>query len=188
MTNKKVLALGLLVSLGLANATLADSGHGHVKKTDAGAAPSTPKLEKQGVHSQTGMMGGDHHAMMRSMMKMHMAGMVGGGMEQTGMSMRDRDMMSMMIPRNGGQSISEAMGAKIEEFDTDKDGALTLAEFEGLHMAAQRESMVDRFQHLDSDGDGQITRSELDMAATRMNAIKENAGGMGMDGQLNDDK
>ncbi|SHF67175.1 MULTISPECIES: hypothetical protein [Litoreibacter] len=185
MTNKKALALGLLISVGLASATLADSGHGHDKKVEA--TPSVPGMKMQGGDPQMGMMGGDHQAIMRSMMQMHMAGMTGKGMEQTRMGMMDRDMMTMMMPGDGGQSMGDAMRTKIDEFDADNDGALTLAEFENLHMAALRERMVDRFQHLDSDGDGQITQGEIEAAGTRMGAMKGNANATGMGGQRNGD-
>ena len=187
MTNKKALALGLLISVGLANATLADSGHGHDKKADAEATPSAPGMKMQDDNPQIGMMGGDQQAMMHSMMQMHMAEKTGGGMEQTRMGMMDRDMMTMMMPRDGGQSMSEAMRTKIDEFDADKNGALTLSEFKNLHMAALRERMVDRFQHLDSDGDGQITQIEIEAAVARMDAMKDKAGNFGIDGQRNDD-
>ncbi|TDT72690.1 EF hand domain-containing protein [Litoreibacter halocynthiae] len=188
MADKKILALGLLITVGLANASLADIGNGHDKKDGAGSASSTPGMEMQNRGSKRGMMDGDHHAMMRSMMQMHMAGMSSGGMEHGEQGMMDRDIMSMMMTSDKGPNLGDAMKAKVEEFDTDNDGALTLSEFEALHVAALRERMVDRFQHLDSDGDGQITQKEIETAGTRMSAMTMKSGGSGMDDHHDDDK
>ncbi|MBA5775517.1 hypothetical protein H2509_00080 [Stappia sp. F7233] len=60
------------------------------------------------------------------------------------------------------------MLARLAEFDADKDGSLSLSEFEVLHAAVTRETTVDRFQHLDADGDGRITEVEMAALAKRV--------------------
>ncbi len=183
MSNKGILVLGFLISVGVTSAVLADSGHGHDTKAEADAAPG---MGMQDGGSKMGMMGGNHHAMMRAMMKMHRASMMGNGMGQMGMM--DRDMMAMMMPGVGQDGIGKEMAAKMQEFDTNDDGALTLEEFEDLHMTAMRDRMADRFQHLDADGDGQITQTEIDAAGMRMGAMKNETGGAGMEDHHGDDK
>ncbi|MEM6972523.1 MAG: hypothetical protein AAF577_06930 [Pseudomonadota bacterium] len=56
--------------------------------------------------------------------------------------------------------IDEGRRDQIEEFDTNTDGALSIAEFEALWMQAMRERMVRRFQRHDRDGDGLVTEEE----------------------------
>jgi Ca2+-binding EF-hand superfamily protein len=46
------------------------------------------------------------------------------------------------------------------EFDRDKSGALTLAEFEALWLKARRDQMVREYQRFDRDGDGLVTLAE----------------------------
>jgi len=58
------------------------------------------------------------------------------------------------------------------EFDIDKDGKLSLVEFEKLWLKARHRMMVREFQFLDSDGDGNVTILEYkgpleDMVADR---------------------
>ena len=52
--------------------------------------------------------------------------------------------------------------------DKDGNGTVSLEEFEMLHNMMMRNQMVDRFQHLDADGDGEITESEMAAQANRM--------------------
>ncbi|HCI09097.1 MAG TPA: hypothetical protein DE314_17350, partial [Sulfitobacter sp.] len=59
------------------------------------------------------------------------------------------------------------MDAKLKEFDADKDGNLNLEEFEALHKSAMQSRMVDRFQHLDANGDGQVSSGEMMAAGGR---------------------
>ncbi|MGQ0486450.1 MAG: EF-hand domain-containing protein [Hyphomicrobiales bacterium] len=46
------------------------------------------------------------------------------------------------------------------EFDGDKNGNLSLTEFQSLWLKARREEMVREFQRFDRDGDGQVTLDE----------------------------
>ncbi|NQW00772.1 MAG: EF-hand domain-containing protein [Rhodospirillales bacterium] len=51
--------------------------------------------------------------------------------------------------------------ATLDKFDTDKDGNLSLAEFERLWLERMKSRMVDSFQRLDDDGSGTITTDEF---------------------------
>jgi EF hand domain-containing protein len=46
------------------------------------------------------------------------------------------------------------------EFDSDKNGNLSLTEFQSLWLKARHEEMVREFQRFDRDGDGQVTLDE----------------------------
>jgi hypothetical protein len=60
------------------------------------------------------------------------------------------------------------------EFDTDKSGDLSIAEFQALWLKARRDMMVREFQEFDRDGDGKVTLEEykapLAMLVTRLDA------------------
>ncbi len=49
------------------------------------------------------------------------------------------------------------------EFDADKSGALSLAEFEALWLKARRDQLVREYQEFDRDGDGKVTLEEYQM-------------------------
>ena len=57
--------------------------------------------------------------------------------------------------------IDEAQMVRLARFDTDGDDLLSLKEYETLWLETAREHMVDRFQKLDADGDGLVTRAEF---------------------------
>jgi EF hand len=69
------------------------------------------------------------------------------------------------------------------EFDKDKTGDLTLAEFETLWLKARRETMVREFQEFDRDGDGKLT---LDEYKAPLNAMVSRLDSNG-DGLVNKD-
>jgi hypothetical protein len=106
------------------------------------------------------------------------AGMMGGG--QMGDLSRHHD------DGEGAISPEEAhakMQAMLEEYDIDGNGTLSVGEFEVLNSANSHESMVDRFQMLDSDGDGQVTTDEISTISERMRDMMNNrAGQMGEHG------
>lgn len=52
--------------------------------------------------------------------------------------------------------------AKVAAADLNKDGALSLEEFDTLYRELTRTRMVRAFQSLDSDGDGVISAEEMD--------------------------
>ena len=82
-----------------------------------------------------------------------------------------------MMPGGNPRNMAVHMRVKLQEFDADANGKLTLEEFEALHRSAVRDRMVDQFQHLDADGDGQITQQEMDAAGTRIGAMRDKPGG-----------
>ena len=69
------------------------------------------------------------------------------------------------------------------EFDKDKTGDLTLAEFETLWLKARRQGMVREFQEFDRDGDGKLT---LDEYKAPLNAMVSRLDSNG-DGLINKD-
>ncbi|KPN62873.1 hypothetical protein AKJ29_01630 [Aliiroseovarius crassostreae] len=109
-------------------------------------------------------MNGGGHDMMK-MMQMH-AGMMGG----SGMGMMDQNVMGMMMGDGTAspEKMREQLQAMHSSFDADKDGTLSIEEFEMLHSSMIRNSMVDRFQHLDADGNGKVTAEEMTAPADRM--------------------
>ena len=195
MTNKRILALCVLTSFGISQAAFADTDAAAETKSDEGSMSgmamgegNTPGMPMGDGDMQSGMMGGDMMKMMQNMMKMHASmmggqgGMMGGQGGMMGgqggmMGIMDRDMMAMMMPNGGPQNMPADLSAKLGEFDADADGALTLEEFEAFHMSVVRDRMVDRFQHLDADGDGQISQNEMETAGTRMGAMQNKKGG-----------
>lgn len=58
------------------------------------------------------------------------------------------------------EEVMTARGTQFKNFDTNKDGAINLTEFERLWLDEMRERMVDRFQDHDSDGDGKINEAD----------------------------
>jgi len=165
----------LAISVLTAGAALADSGH-HEKDATG-----------PGVGRDAMPMGAGRHEMMqgmiRMMMQMHGSDAMGpgmgfmGGSGMGGQSMMDRDMMQMMMGPDmmGGMPDGmpgQMMRSRLEEYDADGNGELSLEEFSDWHAAMFRESMVDRFQHLDADGDGAITSEEMNALAGRMNRMR----------------
>jgi hypothetical protein len=205
---KTTLVLALITSP--AGVAYADAGHHDADKPGAGQTmPQNPaakgtEMGATGMMGQAGMMGGNHHEMMRGMMKMMMqmhGGMMGAGMHQMGakgmmsgteqMGMMDEDMMSLMrrsmMGRTNADSDGVLSGDEVNgqlqsmhaDADTDGDGVLSLEEFEILHAEITRSTMVDRFQHLDNDGDGMVTTGEMTAPADRMDMRPSPQGTMG---------
>jgi Ca2+-binding EF-hand superfamily protein len=190
MLQKNILVLAVMISVGASQVVFADDNHGNgatdqmETMSDMG---STPQMGMDGDNTQMGNMGDNMIPMMQMMMQMHQTMMKGGGqmglMNGDGrMRMMDRDMMGMMMPGVDPQNIAAHMNVKLREFDTDADSALTLDEFEALHAEAIRDQMVDRFQHIDANGDGQITQEEMTAAGTRMGTMIATNGSAGTAG------
>ena len=98
-----------------------------------------------------------------------------------GQRMMGQGMMGQgMQPGQRTDTLRESALKRLEEFDTDKDGTLSLSEFEALHAAMIRETTVDRFQHLDADGDGKITKEEVTAPAGRLQMRGMRNRGQGM--------
>ncbi|MEM9147656.1 MAG: hypothetical protein AAGC57_15825 [Pseudomonadota bacterium] len=65
---------------------------------------------------------------------------------------------------DGALERAEAEGTltqKLQQFDVNQDQQLTLDEFQGLWLNFTRPRMVDRFQDMDENGDGVVTRAEM---------------------------
>jgi hypothetical protein len=58
--------------------------------------------------------------------------------------------------------INAAINGRFAEFDADKNGSLSLPEFEALWAEITRPAAVRAFQFLDPDGDAAVAKSELD--------------------------
>lgn len=125
---------------------------------DGATGSETPLVEGSDTGRMDGMggmegkagMAGDHMKMMAQMMQMHMSmmkGMHGGSGSAS----------AVMPPLDG---ITDGKDV-IARFDTDGDGALSLAEFATWDAAARRGALVNRYQVLDADGAGAISITEL---------------------------
>jgi len=93
-------------------------------------------------HGRMGMMGGGHF------------GMLGHQMLQTVDTNKD-DALSQ-------EEINAAVNARFAEFDADKNGSLSLQEFEALWAEITKPIAVRAFQFLDPDGDAAVAKAELD--------------------------
>ncbi|SEP21196.1 EF hand [Salinihabitans flavidus] len=187
MKTRAKLAVATAILMSMGGAALAAGDHGHGGQGAPGA---------QGP-------GAVNHDMMQTMMRMHaqmmggsgplggMAmmgaggpmsgmgqgmGMMGGGASLMGMGMErfDADGDGTVT----SQEAHEGLQALLAEYDADGDEALSLAEFETLHSALIRETMVDRFQFLDDDGDGAVTVKEIVKPADVMERIETMRNGM----------
>lgn len=161
-------AVSVLAVLALTAApALADSDH----HTGNGAGPT-------GGDMAIPQMNGDmHNTMMQMMMRMHAGGdMPMMGMGSSAMGMMDRDMMQMMRPMMGPSGdgmgdMGDMMRQGMMSHDGDGDDSLSLDEFADWHAQMMKETMVDRFQHLDADGDGKITGPEMQGFAGRIGSM-----------------
>ena len=80
--------------------------------------------------------------------------------------------------------IEQVRQGRLQEFDADGDGSLSLEEYQALWSDAMRERMVDRFQAHDDDGDGLITAEEFGEPFNRMIGRLDDNG----DGELTRDE
>ena len=110
------------------------------------------------------------------------AGMMGGmmsGMNSYAMRMFDANKDGTLTP----EEMTAGMQAEVKTYDTDKNGSLSLADFEAMHAAHTRTMMVRAFQMHDEDGDGQVTEAEIaTMAAMMQMMMARSKGGPGMHG------
>lgn len=174
-------ALGLAAILGVAAASPAMA---HGPGWGGPAQGMGPGMMGQGQWGGQGMGPGmmDHmSSMMPMMMRMHgsmMGGMgMGGGMGMMGPMGAMTDLFDS--DENGVLTADElraGLTARLEQYDADGDGRLSLEEFEGLHAVMVRPAMVDRFQALDENGDGAVTGEEITAPAdkfARMERMRE---------------
>lgn len=184
MNNLPIFVAAVVALLTSTSFATAQADHGHV---------ANPPGETSSGGGDLAMMGGDHSQMMQMMMAMHTQMMGGKDMSMMGddetsrMEMKDSDMMRMMMgsttmEARSPEDATVALESWLAEFDKNGDGGLSLSEFQALHTAMIQEAMVDRFQHLDADGDGQITADEMSTPVRRM----EMRGMMGGAGSMMD--
>lgn len=145
---------------------VAAENHHHNNDADG----QTPVVQGGGMSGMGGM-GGDQMAMMQSMMQMHMS-------------------MMLQMAQNGQISAlfeDSAPDAALAAFDTNGDGMLNLDEFAAWDSQALRGMMVDRFQHIDADGSGDVSSEEL-LAASASKSGMGQMSDMGgdMDGMSGD--
>lgn len=57
---------------------------------------------------------------------------------------------------------------QLTKFDADKNGTLSLEEYQALWLDQMRDRMVDAFQRHDDDGDGQVTAEEFNERFSRL--------------------
>lgn len=176
--HSKLISAALAVTV-MATASIAAAGHG-MKSMGGMSGMSDMKTPSGGMAASDGASGGsmgDMSAMMKNMgdMMQMMSGMreKRGAMDHQGFhgSAHVGDVSKFDADGDGDVSPEELQSGLTEElktFDQDANGALSLAEFETLHAARIRHAMVDHFQHLDEDGDGSVTQSEMTAPAKMM--------------------
>ena len=203
MKTRTTFVMTLTAALALSGAAVANSNHGK------SGAPGIDEPGTGGPDRMQMMM--DRHAQMMDggTGKMERRGQMMNGktgkhgrMMDGGMGSMSKDMpvirQVQMIDRFGTDGdgtvipveAREGFQSLLEEYDADSDGSLSIAEFEAMHSALIRESMVDRFQFLDDDGDGQVTVDEIVKPAdimSRMQSMRERmmqGGGMMQGGSM----
>jgi len=178
---KLAVATAILMSMGGAALAAGDHGHGGQGAPGAqgpGAGNHDMMQTMMRMHAQmmgsSGPLGG--MAMMDAGGRMSGMGMMGGGASLMGMGMErfDADGDGTVT----SQEAHEGLQALLAEYDADGDETLSLAEFETLHSALIRETMVDRFQFLDDDGDGAVSVAEIVKPADMMERMKTMRDGM----------
>ncbi len=172
MTMRTKLATATAVLLVIGGAALAAGNHGNFgrggQEQGAGNHDMMPMMMR--MHGQ--MMGGNGPlaGMGRGM------SMIGGGTALMGMGLErfDTDGDGTVA----SQEAHEGLQALLAEYDADGDETLSLSEFETLHSALIRETMVDRFQFLDDDGDGAVSMAEIVKPADMMERMETMRDGM----------
>ena len=80
--------------------------------------------------------------------------------------MLGHEMLQNVDTNNDGalsqEEINAAVNARFAEFDADKNGSLSLPEFEALWADITKPIAVRAFQFLDPDGDAAVAKAELD--------------------------
>ncbi|KPP85226.1 MAG: EF hand [Rhodobacteraceae bacterium HLUCCO07] len=171
MKMRTTLSGAALALITFGGAAAADSNHGH-----GGPGTGSPGV---GNNDMMQMMMPMHSGMMGDGMGMMQGGMPGMGSMGGAGGMMGGGLMPMMeaLDADGDGTVTpeearEGLQALLAEYDADGDESLSLAEFETLHSALIRETMVDRFQFLDDDGDGQVTVGEIVKPAKRMERMQ----------------
>jgi len=169
MRYPSTIVIGLAAALLAGGPALSQGQHMH-GQYDKSGRHDTSSQHKQGMMpmgmprgkmgARSGMMA-MHHGMMNMM----------DGPAMQGAMMRGRHMpmggvFHDHLDADGDGRVTPAeardrLGEFLDQYDENDDGKLGIDEFEVLHSRLIRETMVDRFQHLDADGDGRVTREEM---------------------------
>lgn len=75
--------------------------------------------------------------------------------------------------RATADEIRSGLSTQVSEFDSDKNGGLSLTEFEAFHASMMRDTMVDRFQYFDENGDGTVTEAEMHRPVNRLSMMPQ---------------
>lgn len=75
--------------------------------------------------------------------------------------------------RTTADELRSGLSARVSEFDTDRNGGLSLEEFEAFHARMMRDTMVDRFQYFDADGDGTVSEAEMHRPVNRLSMMPQ---------------
>jgi Ca2+-binding EF-hand superfamily protein len=82
-----------------------------------------------------------------------------------GWQMRGDGLLEQFDSNNDGKltqaEVDQARRDRFTQFDTDKDGILSLQEYQALWLDAMRRRVVDGFQILDDDGNAAVTTEEF---------------------------
>jgi hypothetical protein len=89
-----------------------------------------------------------------------------GGMGGGHFGMLGHEMLQNVDANSDGalsqDEINNAVNARFTEFDMDKNGSLSLQEFEALWAEITKPVAIRAFQFLDPDGDAAVAKAELD--------------------------
>jgi len=122
-----------------------------------------------GPMSDRGHMGG---GMMDHMMAMHGGGygpMGGPGMMGALLQKFDSDGDGALSP----DELRSGLLGELKQYDENGNGSLSLDEFSGFYAAMTRPRMVRHFQALDVDGDGKVTSTEMGAPADQMQQMQK---------------
>lgn len=108
-----------------------------------------------------------------------MHGGMQGGMQGSRMQMMDQMFDKFDVDKDGAVSkaeISQVRKAELAKYDANKDGKLSLDEFQNLWLELARDRMVDHFQRLDNNGDAVVSEDEVASPMDRMMSFMDQNG------------
>ena len=88
----------------------------------------------------------------------------------------DDDNKELDLDKDGTVTEAEARkarNAKLKSYDSNRDGMLSLDEYQAYWLSKRHAKMVDNFQDLDEDGDARITGAEFSSSAVKSARVRE---------------
>jgi hypothetical protein len=88
----------------------------------------------------------------------------------------DEDNKELDLDKDGTVTEAEARkarNAKLKSYDSNRDGMLSLDEYQAYWLSKRHAKMVDDFQDLDEDGDARITGEEFSSSAVKSARMQE---------------